>query len=59
MIRKFVAIQDSLHGLVRRLTRQTPLVPLSGPDGKMRIEYQVDPEQLPESYFVLAGRHAH
>ncbi len=58
MIRKFVAIQDPLHELARRLTRETPLAALGGAEGRPWVEYEIDPEKLPESYYVLAGRHA-
>ncbi len=58
MTRKFVAINDPLHALLRRLTRETPLAPVAGAGGRVRVEYQVRPEAVPDEYFALAAGHA-
>jgi hypothetical protein len=56
MTRRFVAISDPLHQLLRRLTLHTPLQPVRAADVSCSCEYQVQPHTLPEAYFTLAAR---
>ena len=58
MARMFVAVNDSVHSLLRQLTRQVPLCPGPARDGVPTVQYQVRPEQLPDTYFSLAVFHA-
>lgn len=58
MARSFVALNDSVHGLLRSLTRQVALCPSPARDGLPTVQYQVRPEGLPEAYYSLAVFHA-
>src|SRR5262245_36330506 len=58
MARSYVAIDDSVHHLLRTLTRRTLLVSHRTPDGECTVGYQVDERQLPDEYFSLAMLHA-
>ena len=56
MTRRFVAINDPLHQLLRRLTAHTPLQPIHAADASCACEYQVLPEAVPEAYYALVAR---
>jgi hypothetical protein len=56
--RTFAAINDPIHALCRRLTRQTALVAALSETGRARVEYRIRPGDLPEEYFTLASFHA-
>jgi hypothetical protein len=56
MTRRFVAINDPLHHMLRRLTLHTPLQPIRGADASYTCEYQVRPDSVPEAYYSLAAR---
>jgi hypothetical protein len=58
MTKTFVAINGPVHSLIRRLTRCTPLGPGRSPDGGLRVQYQVRPQDPPEAYYSLAWFHA-
>lgn len=58
MARTFIAVNDSVHGLLRSLTRQVPLCPFVGRDGLPAVQYRVRPEDWPGPYLSLALYHA-
>jgi hypothetical protein len=57
MTRTFVAINDPVHNLLRKLTRNTPLVPCPSGSGPLLFEYEFKAADLPEDYFTLAAFH--
>lgn len=58
MTKTFVATNDAVHDLLRNVTRRTPLRACLAPDGRLRMEYKVDPRTLPDLYFGLAWFHS-
>jgi hypothetical protein len=57
MQKSFVAVNDWCHQLLRELTQRTPLVVTGLENGLDRVEYQIVPELLPQSYFSLVACH--
>ena len=57
MTKTFVALNDPVHGLIRRVTRQTPLCPGLSPDPRLQVQYSFQAEDLPEAYYSLALFH--
>lgn len=58
MAKTFVAINDSVHRLIRRIARQTPLCTGVSAKGAPLIAYDVEEQDLPEDYFSLAMLHS-
>jgi hypothetical protein len=56
MTRRFVAINDPVHRLLRHLTVRTPLHPVRAADGSLVCEYRVQPHLVPEAYYALAAQ---
>ncbi len=56
MTRRFVAINDPVHRLLRHLTVRSPLRPVAAADGSLLCEYRVQPQAVPEAYYALAAR---
>jgi hypothetical protein len=57
MKKTFVGVHDTIHQMLRRLTRHTPLQPHLGPDKQPLVQYRVRTEDLPPEYFALAAFH--
>ncbi len=57
MTKTFVALNDPVHGLIRRLTRQTPLRAGLTTDPRLLVQYYFREEDLPEAYYSLALFH--
>src|SRR5437868_1791173 len=57
MARTFVVINDPVHGMLRRLTRHTPLRVTVGTDGSLDLQNSIEPDLLQDSYFHLALLH--
>jgi hypothetical protein len=57
MTKTFVAINDPLHALIRKVTRHTPLAIRCAPGGASIPEYQVAIEAVPEAYYSLSVFH--
>jgi hypothetical protein len=53
----FVAINDPVHALIRMVTRRTPLAIHTTLDGSLVPEYQIAPNEIPDSYYSLAVFH--
>jgi hypothetical protein len=53
----FVAINDPVHALIRKITRRTPLVIHTTLDGSLIPEYQIGPDEIPDAYYSLAVFH--
>ncbi len=58
MAKTFVAVDDPVHNLLRRITRQTPLWPRLSSAGSLVLEYRVRFAELPDEYHSLALFHA-
>jgi hypothetical protein len=58
MTRSYVAIDDSVHHLLREITRRTLLVASVDREGDCTVAYEVDEKALPESYYSLAMLHS-
>ena len=58
MTKTFVAINDPVHGLIRNVTRHTPLCAWVAADRSLRIQYSFRKQDLPEAYYSLAVFHA-
>ena len=58
MTKTFVALNDPVHSLIRRVTRQTPLRPGLSPDQRLLVQYSFRAEDLPEAYYSLALFHS-
>ena len=58
MTKTFVAINDPVHRLLRRITRQTPLQADHSTDPRLRLQYSFREQDLPEDYYSLAVFHA-
>lgn len=58
MTRTYVAINDPVHDVVRTATRRTPLKASLSAGGRLRLEYEARPEDLPETFWGLAWLHA-
>jgi hypothetical protein len=56
--RTFVALNDTVHGLLRSMTRQVPLCPCVARDGFPAVQYRVRVEDWPSAYHSLALYHA-
>ena len=56
--RTFVALSDTVHGLLRSLTRQVPLCACTAPDGSPTVQYRVRVEDWPPAYHSLALYHS-
>jgi len=57
MARKFVAINDPVHRLIRGITRHWRLGPSVLPGGMRVFEYLICEPALPEAYYALARFH--
>jgi len=57
MTKTFVALNDPVHSLIRRVTRQTPLLPGLSTDPRLLVQYSFREEDLPEAYYSLALFH--
>jgi hypothetical protein len=57
MTKHFVAINDPVHQLIRKITRITPLCPFVSPNQVPTLHYQIREQELPEAYFSLAVLH--
>lgn len=53
----FVAINDTVHTLLRSLTRRVPLCPQRAGLNETTLEYRPRPDDLPEAYYTLAVYH--
>ena len=58
MTKTFVAINDPVHSLIRRVTRHTPLCPGLSTDQRLLVQYSFQEQDLPEAYYSLAVFHA-
>jgi hypothetical protein len=58
MSRTFVAIDDSVHRLLRNLTHRTPLVATVDANEAIIMAYQINETTLPNSYYALALFHS-
>ena len=58
MTKTFVAINDPVHGLIRSVTRQTPLSAGFSTDQGVVLRYSFGEQDLPEAYYSLAVFHA-
>ncbi len=58
MTKTFVALNDSVHNLIRNVTRHTPLTATQSASGRISIQYHIVPRDLPEDYHSLAMFHA-
>jgi hypothetical protein len=58
MTKTFVAINDPVHGLIRSVTRRTPLRAAVSTDERLMVQYGFRGEDLPEAYYSLAVFHA-
>ena len=58
MTKKFVAINDPVHSLLRNVTRHTPFRPSLSPDQRLSLQYTFQEQDLPEAYYSLAVFHA-
>lgn len=58
MAKTFIAVDEPVHNLLRRITRQTLLWPRPDSGGPASLEYQVKYADLPEEYYSLAMFHA-
>jgi len=54
----FVLINEPVHRLLRKLTREVPLTRASLPEGGFRMQYQANADSLTEDYCRLATFHA-
>ncbi|HOX56013.1 MAG TPA: hypothetical protein P5205_02965 [Candidatus Paceibacterota bacterium] len=57
MAKTFVVINDPVHRLIRSITRQTPLRPVTSPDHRLLLQYQFQQQDLPDAYYTLALFH--
>ena len=58
MTKSFVALNDPVHNLIRRVTRETPLCAGLSPDPRLLVQYSFRVEDLPEAYYSLALFHS-
>jgi hypothetical protein len=58
MTKTFVAINDTVHALIRQVTRQTPLGVRCRADGRLITEYQITLDKIPDAYYSLATFHS-
>ena len=58
MNKLFVALQDSLHAMLRKVTRHTPLRVRTGDTPYPVVEYAPDLDTLPSEYYTLAAYHS-
>ena len=58
MSNAFVLINEPVHRLLRKLTREVPLTPVVLPEGGIRMGYRPRGEDVPEFYYRLASLHA-
>jgi hypothetical protein len=58
MTKTFVAVDEPVHHLIRKVTRHVPLVLQVSRGGQPILAYQVKPEELPDEYYSLAMLHA-
>ena len=58
MTKTFVAINDPVHALIRKVTRNTPLAFRYCAQGNSIAEYQVADAHIPEAYYSLAFFHS-
>ena len=58
MTKKFVAINDPVHRLLRSVTHHTPLRASLSPDHGLRLQHAFREQDLPEAYYSLAVFHA-
>ena len=58
MTKTFVAINDPVHSLIRSLTYGTPLCTGLSADERLRVQYGLAGQVLPEAYYSLAAFHA-
>lgn len=57
MSRSYVTLADPIHEVIRSVTRRIPLQWVANDFGEMEVRYTFAPEDLPESYYVLAAYH--
>jgi hypothetical protein len=57
MTKTFVALNDPVHGLIRTVTRHTPLRPGLSTDPRLLLQYSFRERDLPEAYYSLAIFH--
>ncbi len=57
-MKTFVAINDPVHSLIRKVTRHTPLALCITPGELPMVAYRVRPEELPMAYYSLAVFHS-
>lgn len=57
MTRTFVAIDDAVHRLLRNLAQRTPLKVEAAGANRWEARYEVNAQQVPETYFCLALLH--
>jgi hypothetical protein len=57
-MKTFVAINDPVHSLIRKVTRHTPLTLCITPGELPMVAYRVRPEELPVAYYSLAVFHS-
>jgi hypothetical protein len=53
----FVAINDPVHALIRKVTRRTPLAIHTTLNGSFIPQYQIAPDEIPDAYYSLAVFH--